>query len=207
MPCQFSQAFLSTTVSLHNKNVLLRCLIYVILWLVIEFFYFVAIKVWCWGLRLYYCDVERDCPQADGNEPAGAWAISYDSVHDVLMNKNSNAMSVLILLFTEENPVSFLCCCFAKVLPSHFTESNDVPAVPVYFVCQHVWHLRPDITRKARSLLNRAATDPVWYGCLLSSYIVSHGQGTTWWSPPLSRSNTWPLNSSWNPSAHMALVF
>ena len=28
-----------------------------------------------------------------------------------------------------------LCRCFAKVLPSHFTESKDVPPVPVHFVC------------------------------------------------------------------------
>ena len=36
--------------------------------------------------------------------------------------------------------------------------------------------------------------------------MVSLGQSTTWQSPSLSRSNTWPL-SSWNPSAHLALVF
>ena len=36
---------------------------------------------------------------------------------------------------TEENLVSFLCCSLAKVLPSHFTESKDVPSVPVHFVC------------------------------------------------------------------------
>ena len=37
-------------VSLYNKNVLLRCLINDILWLVIEFFYLVVIVVWCWGV-------------------------------------------------------------------------------------------------------------------------------------------------------------
>ena len=41
---------------------------------------------------MYYCDVERDCPQADGDEPAGDWATSHDSVHDVLVNKKSNAI-------------------------------------------------------------------------------------------------------------------
>ena len=35
--------------------------------------------------------------------------------------------------------------------------------------------------------------------------MESHRQGTTWWSPSLSRSNAWPLSSSWNPSAHQAL--
>ena len=121
-------------VSLHNNNVLLRCLINDILYLVIEFFYFVFIVVWCWGVCLYYCDVERDCPQSDGDEPAGDWATSHDSVHDVLVKKKSNAMLVFILFSTEKNVVSFLCCCFAKVLPSRFTESKNVPSVPVHFV-------------------------------------------------------------------------
>ena len=44
---------------------------------------------WRWGLRLYYCDVERDCPQADGDEPAEDRATFLYSVHDVLMNKKS----------------------------------------------------------------------------------------------------------------------
>ena len=87
-----------------------------------------------WGVCLYYCDVERDCLQTDGDEPAGDWAKSLDSVHDVLVNKKSTAMLVFILFSTEENLVSFLCCCFAKVLLSHFTESKDVPSVPVHFV-------------------------------------------------------------------------
>ena len=47
---------------------------------------------------------------ADGDEPAGDWTTSYDSVHDVFVNKNSNAMLVYILFSTEENLVSFLCC-------------------------------------------------------------------------------------------------
>ena len=54
---------------------------------------------------LYYCDVERDCPQADGDEPAGDQATSHDSVHDVLVNKKSNSMLVFILFSTEENLV------------------------------------------------------------------------------------------------------
>ena len=88
-----------------------------------------------WGVRLHYCDVVRDCPQADDDKPAGDWATSHDSVHDVLVNKKSNAMLVFILISTEENFVSILRCCFAKVLPSNFTESKDVPSVPVHFVC------------------------------------------------------------------------
>ena len=78
--------------------------------------------------------LKRDCPQADGDDPAGDCATSHDSVHDVLVNKKSNAMLVFILFSTEENLVSFLCCCFAKVLPSHSTESKDVPPVPDHIV-------------------------------------------------------------------------
>ena len=41
----------------------------------------------------------------------------------------------LVYLFsTEENLVSFFRC-FAKVLPSHFAESKDVPSVTVHFMC------------------------------------------------------------------------
>ena len=87
-----------------------------------------------WGVRLHYCDAERDCPQADGDEPAGDWAKSHDSVHDVLVNKKSNAMLVFILFSTEVNLVSFLCRCFPKFF-YFISESKDVPSVPVHFVC------------------------------------------------------------------------
>ena len=122
-------------VSLHNKNVFLRCLTNDILLLAVEFFYFVVTKVLHRGILSNYGDVERDCPQADGDEPTGDGVTSHDNVHDVLLNKKSNAMLMFILFSTEENLVSFFCCSFAKVLPSHFTASRDVPSVPVHFVC------------------------------------------------------------------------
>ena len=87
-------------------------------------------------VHLYFWDVERDCPRADGDETAGDWATFHNSVQNVLVNEKSNAMFVSILFSTDENPLFFLCCCFAKVLPSPFTESSDVPSVPVHFVCQ-----------------------------------------------------------------------
>ena len=37
--------------------------------------------------------------------------------------------------------------------------------------------------------------------------LVSQGQSTIWQSPSLSRSNTWLLSSSLNPSTHLVLVF
>ena len=46
----------------------------------------------------------------DGDEPAGDWATSHDSVHYVLVDKKSNAMLVFILFSTEENLVSVLYC-------------------------------------------------------------------------------------------------
>ena len=87
-----------------------------------------------WGVHWYYRDVERDCPQADGDKPAGYWETPHDSVHDVLVNKKSNVMLVFILFSTEENLVSFICCCFTKVLPSHVTDFKDVPSVRVHFI-------------------------------------------------------------------------
>ena len=39
----------------------------------------------------------------DGDEPVGDWATSHDSVHDVLVNKKSNAMLVFILFSTEDD--------------------------------------------------------------------------------------------------------
>ena len=47
----------------------------------------------CWGICLYYCDVERGCPKVDGDEPAGDWATSHDSVHDVLVFMMSYELS------------------------------------------------------------------------------------------------------------------
>ena len=48
-------------------------------------------------LVLVYCDVERDRPQADGDEPAGDWVTFHDSVHDVFVNKKFNAMLMYAL--------------------------------------------------------------------------------------------------------------
>ena len=55
------------------------------------------------------------------------------------------------------------------------------------------------------------STPPPWCtaeGAVLVSchFMETHGQGTTWRSPFLSRSNTWPLGSSWNLSAHLTVL-
>ena len=62
------------------------------------------------------------------------------------------------------------------------------------------------------SVSRNSQSDGVFFLLLLTynlcfHHMVSHGQGATWRSPSLSRSNTWPLSSSWNPSAHLVLVF
>ena len=67
-----------------------------------------------------------------GDEPTGDWATSHDSVHNVLMNKKSNAM----LFSTEENLVSFLCCCFTKVLPFHRVQGCSTCTCPWYLCGQ-----------------------------------------------------------------------
>ena len=36
--------------------------------------------------------------------------------------------------------------------------------------------------------------------------VLHHGNSRARWSPSFSRSNTWPLSSSWNSSAYLALV-
>ena len=41
----------------------------------------------------------------DDEDHAGDWAASLDSVHDVLVNKKSNAMLVLILFSTDSSVV------------------------------------------------------------------------------------------------------
>ena len=52
------------------------------------------------------------------------------------------------------------------------------------------------------------ATSFLRYGMVACfHHMVSHGQITTWRNPSLSRSNTGPLSSSWNPSAKLALFF
>ena len=39
-----------------------------------------------------------------------------------------------------------------------------------FVVVVHIYTCLSGVRRKARSLLTRAATDPVWYGCLFSSH-------------------------------------
>ena len=108
-------------VSLHNKNVILRCLINDILWLVIEFFCFVVIIVWRWGVYLYYYNVERDCSQADGDEPAWRlgdipWQCSWcpceqEIQHHArvypLFHWRKNCALPLLLLFYQSSSILF----------------------------------------------------------------------------------------------------
>ena len=78
---------------------------------------------------MYYCDVERDCPQADGDKPAGDWATSHDSVHDVLVNKKSNAMLMFILFSTEVNGQKLETVTSFKYLGSVITDEGSKPEI------------------------------------------------------------------------------
>ena len=69
------------------------------------------------------CDVERDCLQADGGETAGDWAHPTDSVHDFLVSKMKKTLCPSSVVVSP------------KGLPSHFTESKNVPSVPVHLMC------------------------------------------------------------------------
>ena len=53
------------------------------------------------GVGLYNCDVKWTSPQADGDKPNWDWPVAHDSVHDVIVNKKSNALLVFVLLATE----------------------------------------------------------------------------------------------------------
>ena len=79
---------------------------------------------------MYYCDVERDCPQADGDEPAGDWTTSHDSVHDVFVNKKSNAMLVFILFSTKkQQQQKTLCPSSVVVSPKFFYLISESPGM------------------------------------------------------------------------------
>ena len=108
MPCQFPQAFPLLHSSLFaqqectssvsdqwhsvagDRILLLRCHYSLTLWRTL-------VLLWCW----------KGLPQADGDEPAGDWATSHDSAHDVLVNKKSNTMLVFNLFSTVSTV--FLC--------------------------------------------------------------------------------------------------
>ena len=173
-------------------------------------------------------------PQADGDEPAGDWATFHDSVHDVPANKKSNAMLVFILFSTEENlvlslllfhqssDISFprlqgcsICACPFRVLAPEVS-----PQVLVSLCSMCLWWccLFHESLISTRSIFDTSflvyggrrgpcwpGRRPIRYSMVACFYhMVSPGQSTTWRSPSLSRLNTSPLSSSWNPSAHLA---
>ena len=70
---------------------------------------------------MYACDAERDCLQADGDQPVRGWATSHDSVHDVLVDKKSKAMLVFILF--SRAMTSF------KYLGSVMTDGGSKPEI------------------------------------------------------------------------------
>ena len=74
---------------------------------------------------MHYCDVERDCPQADGDKPAGDWATSHDSVHDVLVTRNPMPCSCSSPFPLKKT----LCPSFAVILPKFFHLISHSPSM------------------------------------------------------------------------------
>ena len=76
-------------------------------------------------MNLYYCDVDRGCPEAYRDELAGDWATSHDNVHDDFVNNKSNPMLVCILFSTEQT----LCPSSVAVLAKFFYLISQSPRV------------------------------------------------------------------------------
>ena len=73
-----------------------------------------------------------------GDQPAGDWVTSRDSVHDVLVNKKSNAMLEFILFSTEEN----LCPSSVVVSPKFFHLISQSPRMFLLYLsisCVSPW--------------------------------------------------------------------
>ena len=85
--------------------------------------------VWCCCICLYFCDVERDCSQADGDQPVRGCVTFHVSIHNVLVNKKSNAMLMFILFFRWRKP-----CVLPLLL---FCQSSSVSfhGVQGCFIC------------------------------------------------------------------------
>ena len=85
----------------------------------------------------------------------------------------------------------YLCVCFS-IQPS---QNLSLISSHLSLNCKGCWGTTDDFTTS-------------WYGMVACiHHLVSGVQSTTWQSPSLSRLNTWPSSSSWNPSAHLALFF
>ena len=85
----------------------------------------------------------------------------------------------------------YLCVCFS-IQPS---QNLSLISSHLSLNCKGCWGTTEDFTTS-------------WYGMVACiHHLVSGVQSTTWQSPSLSRLNTWPSSSSWNPSAHLALFF
>ena len=130
---------------------------------------------------------------------AGDWATTHDSVHDVLVNRKSNALLVFILF----SPKKTLCPSSVVVSPKFFhlisqsprmfhlylsiscVSSCSFPAalsvlvfqvpmvmlsLPRIFDDAPVAHLTPPSWCTAEGAVLVHPTDPVWYGCVLSSH-------------------------------------
>ena len=51
---------------------------------------------------MHYVDVEKGCPQTDGDEPAGVWATSHDNGHvfDLETDGRFESKMMVVILMT-----------------------------------------------------------------------------------------------------------
>ena len=85
---------------------------------------------------LYDGDIERSWSQADWYLSAEDWPASEDSIHYVLMHKNSNPILLSVLFSTEINLVFIICWYLTKVLPVHLAEPHYVPGISAHCMSQ-----------------------------------------------------------------------
>ena len=130
-----------------------------------------------------------------------------------------------LLLFCQSSSISFHTvqgCSIYRNLPISCVCSCSFPAA-LSVLGFHVPSVMLSLPRIFDDAPVAYLTPPSWYtaeGAVLVDlgrdwsgmvacfhHMVSHRQGTTWWSPSLSRSNMWPPSSTWNPSYHLAFVF
>ena len=93
-------------------------------------------------------------------------------------------------------------CCKELGLPRESAESLSMVTV-CWLKSSPSLHLHLSLNREGRRGHHRWLHNqfPPFFS------VLHHGNSRARWSPSFSRSNTWPLSSSWNPSAHLAIVF
>ena len=127
-----------------------------------------------------------------------------------LLETGRHHMTVVTISLWARNPTSCLCLSSFPLNKRYvlllllFWQSSSISFHRVQGCSICTWPFRvlvPGVSLLLLATLSVLAPDGDRSG------TVCHGQITTWPSTSLSRSNTWPLSSSWNPSALLTLFF